>query len=340
MLKMITGLVAKALRLGGAEQEANNTGVEEAHKAGVTDTDSSMLDWLDRQSNWSGQVAFRWSTTGMGWRLMEVPDDYPGTLQEGNVTPPSRKVRQAISDAMLMASPTDAQALDWLDEQTGSYTGLVIWRLSTRGRGWRLHETSWNGAKATVRETISDAMRRESGVNAARAAAMERLGCPPRKGETRVVTPSRMYCITQSGLSVFECALMAQDGYERWEESSLDAAVESVIRGADTINHASITCDHITIQLRYTLNAALCRKCGDLIASRHRHDFVECGCGLIAVDGGHDHSRRVGEFDIIGEVPNQDLFDRLIALPANDREAEWNWSRYTKEGTVKETTRW
>jgi hypothetical protein len=35
-------------------------------------------------------------------------------------------------------------------------------------------------------------------------------------------------------------------------------------------------------------NKAQCRKCGDIIESKHRHDFVHCKCGAIFVDGGKD----------------------------------------------------
>ena len=41
-------------------------------------------------------------------------------------------------------------------------------------------------------------------------------------------------------------------------------------------------------------NAASCNGCGDFIVSKHRHDFVECTCGGIAVDGGQEYLRRVG----------------------------------------------
>lgn len=41
-------------------------------------------------------------------------------------------------------------------------------------------------------------------------------------------------------------------------------------------------------------NKAKCLKCGDVIESTHRHDFVQCKCGTIAVDGGKDYLRRVG----------------------------------------------
>jgi hypothetical protein len=43
-------------------------------------------------------------------------------------------------------------------------------------------------------------------------------------------------------------------------------------------------------------NAVTCLACGDFIVSKHRHDFVECTCGAIAVDGGQEYLRRVGDF--------------------------------------------
>ena len=39
-------------------------------------------------------------------------------------------------------------------------------------------------------------------------------------------------------------------------------------------------------------NKAQCRQCGDIIESKHRHDFVTCKCGAIFVDGGKDYVRR------------------------------------------------
>lgn len=41
-------------------------------------------------------------------------------------------------------------------------------------------------------------------------------------------------------------------------------------------------------------NDAKCRKCGDIIESVTRHDFVTCKCGAISVDGGQDYFRRCG----------------------------------------------
>lgn len=39
-------------------------------------------------------------------------------------------------------------------------------------------------------------------------------------------------------------------------------------------------------------NRAQCMLCGDIIESTHRHDYVSCKCGEIAVDGGRSYLRR------------------------------------------------
>lgn len=41
-------------------------------------------------------------------------------------------------------------------------------------------------------------------------------------------------------------------------------------------------------------NAARCLLCGDIIESRHTHDYVSCTCGNIAVDGGPAYDRLSG----------------------------------------------
>lgn len=55
----------------------------------------------------------------------------------------------------------DTELLDWLQSKLGSYTGKVLFRWSTSGRGWRLHETSWDGAVPDVRQAIRNAIERE-----------------------------------------------------------------------------------------------------------------------------------------------------------------------------------
>lgn len=51
---------------------------------------------------------------------------------------------------------TDKELLDFLQHLTDkcNYTGRVILRDSTTGRGWRLHETSTTGANSDVRQAI------------------------------------------------------------------------------------------------------------------------------------------------------------------------------------------
>ena len=52
---------------------------------------------------------------------------------------------------------TDTEILDYLDSLTGSYSGKVILRDSTTGRGWRLNETTWPGATDQgVRRAVED----------------------------------------------------------------------------------------------------------------------------------------------------------------------------------------
>lgn len=50
------------------------------------------------------------------------------------------------------------------------------------------------------------------------------------------------------------------------------------------------------------LNQAKCLRCGDVITSTHRHDFVWCSCKSIAVDGGKEYLRRVGNREDIKEM--------------------------------------
>jgi hypothetical protein len=40
-----------------------------------------------------------------------------------------------------------------------------------------------------------------------------------------------------------------------------------------------------------------CKLCGDIIESKHRHDFVMCSCESCFVDGGKDYFRWGGEIE-------------------------------------------
>ena len=50
-------------------------------------------------------------------------------------------------------------------------------------------------------------------------------------------------------------------------------------------------------------NKARCAKCGGVVQSNHRHDFVSCECGEISLDGGNDYWMVVGD---IGSVVRLD----------------------------------
>lgn len=61
---------------------------------------------------------------------------------------------------------TDTELLNWLEEQNSRkrYTGECIFRWSSTGRGWRIHEahkSRWKNVKQTVREAIADAIDAE-----------------------------------------------------------------------------------------------------------------------------------------------------------------------------------
>ncbi len=43
---------------------------------------------------------------------------------------------------------------------------------------------------------------------------------------------------------------------------------------------------------RIISNKVRCKKCGEIIESKNRHDFVTCKCGAVSVDGGHDYLKR------------------------------------------------
>lgn len=44
---------------------------------------------------------------------------------------------------------------------------------------------------------------------------------------------------------------------------------------------------------KITRNCIRCNHCGDVVISRHEHDFVTCKCGCCSADGGNEYLRRV-----------------------------------------------
>jgi tRNA(Ile2) C34 agmatinyltransferase TiaS len=63
------------------------------------------------------------------------------------------------------------------------------------------------------------------------------------------------------------------------------------------------------------VNKAQCKLCGDVIESKHGHDFVRCKCGEIAVDGGKNYLRR--------SAKNLDNIIELSETYEEEYEAQW-----------------
>lgn len=57
------------------------------------------------------------------------------------------------------------------------------------------------------------------------------------------------------------------------------------------------------------LNRVQCLKCGQVITSVNRHDYVTCQCGNISVDGGSWYARRVGDLESYQEM--SEMYDDL-----------------------------
>lgn len=61
-------------------------------------------------------------------------------------------------------------------------------------------------------------------------------------------------------------------------------------------------------------NMIRCKKCGDIIESESIHDFKFCKCGAVAVDGGKDYLRRLGDLDNIEELSEISGKDKVFKL--------------------------
>lgn len=61
---------------------------------------------------------------------------------------------------------------------------------------------------------------------------------------------------------------------------------------------------------RVLINSCKCRSCGEVVYSRSRHDFSQCGCGNVAADGGNEYIRRVGN--------PTDIEERSISMDGDD----------------------
>lgn len=60
-----------------------------------------------------------------------------------------------------------------------------------------------------------------------------------------------------------------------------------------------------------TRNRARCKKCKRIVESKHVHDFVWCLCKSIAVDGGREYLKRVGD---PGDLEELSEFDPMTQM--------------------------
>ena len=68
-----------------------------------------------------------------------------------------------------------------------------------------------------------------------------------------------------------------------------------------------------------TKNAIKCKKCGDIIQSKYRHNFVSCSCGACSVDGGLDYLRRCGNPSDYEEVDEYKVIEFEPKYKTGDR---------------------
>ena len=65
-------------------------------------------------------------------------------------------------------------------------------------------------------------------------------------------------------------------------------------------------------------NKAKCKFCGDIIESKHTHNFVTCSCGAVSVDGGHEYLRRCYKAGYTAEECFEDLSE-YANVPDNEQ---------------------
>lgn len=73
-----------------------------------------------------------------------------------------------------------------------------------------------------------------------------------------------------------------------------------------------------------TVNAIVCKKCDNVLFSRHIHDFRECDCGAIAIDGGFDYLKICGN--------ESDFDDVKISIDTTIDELYHDWDIHYLDG--------
>ena len=66
--------------------------------------------------------------------------------------------------------------------------------------------------------------------------------------------------------------------------------------------------------IKIMVNKIRCKKCGDVIESKSVHDFKFCKCESVAVDGGHNYLRRLGEPENWDDLSEHELIEDETTL--------------------------
>lgn len=59
-----------------------------------------------------------------------------------------------------------------------------------------------------------------------------------------------------------------------------------------------------------TSNKIKCKKCGDIIESKSTNDYKRCSCGAVAIDGGKDYLKRIGnekDYEELSEIKDNNV---------------------------------
>lgn len=64
-------------------------------------------------------------------------------------------------------------------------------------------------------------------------------------------------------------------------------------------------------------NKAKCLKCGDIIESKHVHDFIWCKCKTIFIDGGNDYWKGGGNLECFERIFEEIYKEKVEKLAQN-----------------------
>jgi hypothetical protein len=85
-------------------------------------------------------------------------------------------------------------------------------------------------------------------------------------------------------------------------------------------------------------NQVRCGNCLHEPFSAHRHDFQYCTCGMVAVDGGMEYLRRVGDHDtyedisiLVDDEDYKGLLEAMTDETKNDLGKLCNIARYLRD---------